>query len=318
MKIDSRSGVRSSSSSASWASRSPRSSAARAELLHVGARRRGAFPRRPLRRRDGGRAEHAGEQRAPALGHRGAEDAATSRGSRRTRSAPTRSRSPVRDATPSLFPAARSSRETSIGSPARSSGSPTGARPGSSSSSPPSIPARATRASPRFSSSAASRASPSARRKTSSASAPRARPSSSCRALRVPRANVLGEVGKGYKIAIETLNEGRIGIGAQMIGVASGALEQRWATPRSGRRSASRSPSSRACSSSSRRRRPSSRPRGSWCTTRRRLEDAGKPFLVEAAMAKLFSSQVAERVTSLAIELYGGYGYTKDFPVEKF
>ena len=134
----------------------------------------------------------------------------------------------------------------------------------------------------------------------------------------IPRANVLGEVGKGYKIAIETLNEGRIGIGAQMIGIATGALEHgmRYTKER------------KAFGQ------PISEFQGiqfqiGQCATEleaarllvynaARLRDAGKPFLVEAAMAKLFSSQVAERVTSQAIEHYGGYGYTKDFPVEKF
>ena len=125
-------------------------------------------------------------------------------------------------------------------------------------------------------------------------------------------------VGKGYKIAIETLNEGRIGIGAQMIGVARGALEAAIATSRSASSSARRSPSSRACSSRSRRRRRSSRPRGSWSTTRRGSRMRGSRSLREAAMAKLFSSQVAERTTSHCLELFGGYGYTKEYPVEKF
>ena len=134
----------------------------------------------------------------------------------------------------------------------------------------------------------------------------------------VPKANVLGEIGKGYKIAIETLNEGRIGIGAQMIGIATGALEHAMSYTKDRKAFG----------------KPIAEFQGvqfqlAQCATEleaarllvynaSRLRDAHEPFLVEAAMAKLFSSQVAERVTSQAIEHYGGYGYTKDFPVEKY
>jgi len=135
--------------------------------------------------------------------------------------------------------------------------------------------------------------------------------------VRVPKSNIVGEVGVGYKIAIETLNEGRIGIGAQMVGVAQGALDDslRYAAER----------------------KQFGQPIGEFQSIQfelaqmateieaarlmvynsARLKGAGKPFLKQAAMTKLFSSQVAERVTSLAVEIFGGVGYTSDYPVEK-
>ena len=148
------------------------------------------------------------------------------------------------------------------------------------------------------------------------------RASSTCELIledcRVPKENVLGEPGKGYKIAIETLNEGRIGIGAQMIGLARGAWEF-------------------ACKYAVERKQfgkaiadfqgiqfqiaqmateiEAARLMVYNCA---RMKDAGMNFVKEAAMTKLFASQVAERVTSLAIEIYGGYGFTKDYPVEKY
>jgi alkylation response protein AidB-like acyl-CoA dehydrogenase len=148
------------------------------------------------------------------------------------------------------------------------------------------------------------------------------RASSTCELIledcRVPKSNVLGEPGKGYKIAIETLNEGRIGIGAQMAGVARGAWE--FACKYAGERKqfgkaigefqgiqfqiaqmATEIEAARL-----------------MVYNAARMKDAGMPFLKEAAMTKLFCSQVAERVTSLAIEIYGGYGFTKDYPVEKY
>ena len=147
------------------------------------------------------------------------------------------------------------------------------------------------------------------------------RASSTCELIlegvRVPRENVLGEMGKGYKVAIETLNEGRIGIGAQMVGVAQGALDD-------------------ALSYTSERKQ-FGQPIGHFQSVQfelaqmateieaarlmvynaARLKDAGESFVKQAAMAKLFSSQVAERVTSLAVELLGGVGYTREYPVEK-
>ena len=148
------------------------------------------------------------------------------------------------------------------------------------------------------------------------------RASSTCELLfedcRVPRANVLGEVGKGYKVAIETLNEGRIGIGAQMIGLAQGRARSRHQVRRrTANSSASRSPSSRPCSTRSPAPRRSSKSPRLSVYNAARLRDAGQPFLTEAAMCKLFSSEVAERVTSLAVNLFGGYGFVKDYPVEK-
>jgi len=148
------------------------------------------------------------------------------------------------------------------------------------------------------------------------------RASSTCELIldgcEVPVANVVGEVGLGYKVAIETLNTGRIGIGAQMIGVARGALT--------------------AALKYVKERKQFDKPIGDFQAVQfqlaqaateleaarlmvynaARLEDAGEPYTMQAAMAKLLSSQVAERVTSLAVELFGGYGYTKEYPVEKF
>jgi alkylation response protein AidB-like acyl-CoA dehydrogenase len=147
------------------------------------------------------------------------------------------------------------------------------------------------------------------------------RASSTCELIlegcRVPRASVLGEVGKGYKIAIETLNEGRIGIGAQMLGLAEGALDHalRYTQQRTqfGKtiaefqgvqfqlaRAATEIEAARLL-----------------VYNAARLRDAGLPFLTEAAMAKYWSSEIAERVASKAIEVHGGVGITKDYPVEK-
>ncbi len=147
------------------------------------------------------------------------------------------------------------------------------------------------------------------------------RASSTCELIldrcKIPSDRVLGEVGKGYKIAIETLNEGRIGIGAQMLGVAGAALEA-------------------ACNYTQEREQfgkkisefQAVQHQLAHCATRleasrllvynaARLRDAGRPFISEAAMAKLYSSDAAEYITSAAIELYGGYGYTTEYPVEK-
>jgi len=135
--------------------------------------------------------------------------------------------------------------------------------------------------------------------------------------VRIPPQNVLGEVGKGYKVAIETLNEGRIGIGAQMLGLAQGALDHTVAYVQE--------------------REQFGRPIGSFQGVQfqiaematdieaarllvynaARLKDAGEPFLQQAAMAKLFASEVAQRVASRCIDLFGGNGFTKEFPVEK-
>jgi alkylation response protein AidB-like acyl-CoA dehydrogenase len=134
----------------------------------------------------------------------------------------------------------------------------------------------------------------------------------------VPKSNVLGEVGKGYKIAIETLNEGRIGIGAQMCGVARGAWE--YAAKYAQERKQFGKPISEYQGIQFQIAQMATEIEAArlMVYNAARLKDAGLPFVKEAAMAKLFSSQVAERVTSLAIEIYGGYGFTKDYPVEKY
>jgi len=133
----------------------------------------------------------------------------------------------------------------------------------------------------------------------------------------VPEGNVLGEPGKGYKVAIETLNEGRIGIGAQMIGCARGALDAALAYAKE--REAFGKPIAEFQGVQFELAQMATELEAARLTVYNaaRLKDAGLPFLKEAAMAKLYSSQVAERVTSRAIEIYGGYGYTKDYPVEK-
>jgi len=133
----------------------------------------------------------------------------------------------------------------------------------------------------------------------------------------VPEGNVLGEPGKGYKVAIETLNEGRIGIGAQMIGCARGALDAALAYARE--REAFGKPIAEFQGIQFELAQMATELEAARLTVYNaaRLKDAGLPFLKEAAMAKLFSSQVAERVTSRAIEIFGGYGYTKEYPVEK-
>jgi alkylation response protein AidB-like acyl-CoA dehydrogenase len=148
------------------------------------------------------------------------------------------------------------------------------------------------------------------------------RASSTCELIledcRVPKQNLLGEVGKGYKIAIETLNEGRIGIGAQMVGVARGAWE--CAAKYAQERTAFGKPISEFQGIQFQIAQMATEIEAArlMVYNAARMKDAGMNFVKEAAMAKLFTSQVAERVTSLAIEIYGGYGFTKDYPVEKY
>jgi len=148
------------------------------------------------------------------------------------------------------------------------------------------------------------------------------RASSTCELImedcRVPKENVLGEVGKGYKIAIETLNEGRIGIGAQMLGVARGAWE--YASKYAQERKQFGKPISEFQGIQFQIAQMATEIEAArlMVYNAARMKDAGVPFVKEAAMAKLFASQVAERVTSLAVEIYGGYGFTKDYPVEKY
>jgi short/branched chain acyl-CoA dehydrogenase len=134
----------------------------------------------------------------------------------------------------------------------------------------------------------------------------------------VPRENVLGEIGKGYKIAIETLNEGRIGIGAQMIGVARGSFE--CGLKYTKERIAFGKPISEFQGVQFQIAQMATEIEAAklMVYNAARLKDAGKPFIVEAAMAKLYSSNTAERVTSQVVEHHGGYGYTKEYPVEKY
>ena len=148
------------------------------------------------------------------------------------------------------------------------------------------------------------------------------RASSTCELIlegvRVPKENVLGEPGKGYKIAIETLNEGRIGIGAQMAGVAQGSFELglRYAQERQqfGRPIADFQAVQFQLAELS------LEIEASRLLTYNaaRLRDTGASFVKEAAMAKLFASRAAEHVTSKVIEIYGGYGFTREYPVEKY
>jgi alkylation response protein AidB-like acyl-CoA dehydrogenase len=135
---------------------------------------------------------------------------------------------------------------------------------------------------------------------------------------KVPKENVLGEFGKGYKVSIETLNEGRIGIGAQMIGIARGALEaalnytkerQQFGKSISDFQGVQFQLAEMATDLEAAR---------LMVYNAARMKDAKQNFVKEAAMAKLYSSRAAERIASKAIELYGGYGYVKDYPVEKF
>lgn len=136
--------------------------------------------------------------------------------------------------------------------------------------------------------------------------------------VEVPASNVVGEVGKGYKVAIETLNGGRVGIGAQMVGVAQGALDAtlRYVTERRqfGRPIAEfqgvqfQLAQARTELEASR----------LMVYNAARLKDLGKPYTLEGGMAKLYASQMAERICSVCLELFGGYGYTKEYPIEKF
>jgi butyryl-CoA dehydrogenase/short/branched chain acyl-CoA dehydrogenase len=148
------------------------------------------------------------------------------------------------------------------------------------------------------------------------------RASSTCELIledaRVPKENVLGEAGKGYKIAIETLNEGRIGIGAQMLGVARGALEHAIAYTKERKQFGKAVADFQGVQFQIAQAATDLEAARLMVYNAARLKDAGRPFLREAAMAKLFSSQVAEKVTSLSVQLFGGNGYTKEYPVEKF
>jgi alkylation response protein AidB-like acyl-CoA dehydrogenase len=134
----------------------------------------------------------------------------------------------------------------------------------------------------------------------------------------VPAENVLGEVGKGYKTAIETLNEGRIGIGAQMIGIGTGALEATIKYVQEREQFGKKIGDFQGVQFQIAQMAVELEAARLMVYNAARLKDAGQPFLQEAAMAKLFSSQVAQRITSTCIDLYGGYGFTREYPVEKF
>ncbi len=148
------------------------------------------------------------------------------------------------------------------------------------------------------------------------------RASSTCELIledcRVPKENVLGEVGKGYKIAIETLNEGRIGIGAQMLGVARGAWECASKYAQERKQFGKAIAEFQGIQFQIAQMATEIEAARLMVYNAARMKDAGVDFVKEAAMTKLFTSQVAERVTSLAIEIYGGVGFTKDYPVEKY
>jgi alkylation response protein AidB-like acyl-CoA dehydrogenase len=134
----------------------------------------------------------------------------------------------------------------------------------------------------------------------------------------VPRENVLGEVGKGYKTAIETLNEGRIGIGAQMIGIAQGALDATVQYVQEREQFGKRIGDFQGVQFQIGQMATELEAARLLVYNAARLKDAGQPFLQQAAMAKLFSSQVAQTIASTCIDLYGGYGFTREYPVEKF
>ena len=134
----------------------------------------------------------------------------------------------------------------------------------------------------------------------------------------VPAENVLGEVGKGYKIAIETLNEGRIGIGAQMIGLARGAFDQAMRYMGERKQFGQSIANFQGLQFQYARVATEIEAARLMVYNAARRKDAGLPFVKEAAMAKLFSSEVAERTASLCVEFFGGVGFTKEYPAEKF
>jgi alkylation response protein AidB-like acyl-CoA dehydrogenase len=148
------------------------------------------------------------------------------------------------------------------------------------------------------------------------------RASSTCEILledcRVPKENIIGDVGKGYNVAIETLNEGRIGIGAQMIGLAQGAFEAALAYVKERKQFGHAISDNQGVQFQLARMATDIETARLLVYNSARLKMAGKNFLKEAAMAKFYSSEVAERVSSMAIDLFGGNGYVKEYPVEKF
>ena len=147
------------------------------------------------------------------------------------------------------------------------------------------------------------------------------RASSTCELIldncRVPRENVLGEVGQGYKIAMETLNEGRIAIGAQMIGLARGALDHAVAYAKERKQFGKAIGEFQGVQFELAKMATDVEAARLLVYNAARLKDAGRPFLAEAAMAKYFASEIAEKAASKAVEVHGGVGFTKDYPVEK-
>ena len=147
------------------------------------------------------------------------------------------------------------------------------------------------------------------------------RASSTCEVIledcRVPKANVLGQVGKGYKVAMETLNEGRIGIGAQMIGLSQGALSHAVKYVKERKQFGKPIADFQGVQFQIARAAMEVETARLLVYNAARLHDAGRPFLTEAAMCKVYSSEAAERITSVAVQLFGGYGFVKDYPVEK-
>lgn len=148
------------------------------------------------------------------------------------------------------------------------------------------------------------------------------RSSSTCELIfencEIPRENVLGEVGKGYKIAIETLNEGRIGIGAQMLGIAQGAYEAAVEYTKTREQFGKPISSNQGVQFQLAEMRIDLEAARLMVYNAARLKDEGKDFIQEAAMAKFYSSKAAERITSMAVDLFGGNGFTKEYPVEKY
>lgn len=148
------------------------------------------------------------------------------------------------------------------------------------------------------------------------------RASSTCELLfencQVPKENIIGEVGKGYKIAIETLNEGRIGIGAQMAGIAQGAYEAALNYVQGREQFGKPLAKFQGIQFQLAEMRTELEAARLMVFNAARLKDSGQDFIKEAAMAKLYSSQAAEKITSTAIDLFGGNGFTTEYPVEKF
>lgn len=136
--------------------------------------------------------------------------------------------------------------------------------------------------------------------------------------VKVPKENILGEVGKGYKVAIETLNEGRIGIGAQMIGIAQGAYDEAIRYTKERKQFGKSISEFQGVQFQLAKMATELEMARLLVYNAARKKEAGQSFLKEAAMAKYYSSEVAEKVSSMAVDLFGGYGYVKEYPVEKF